>query len=553
MATTNTTHTEDTFKPSGLFEYILTYHRGWFATIFLIPVSVIYGTWLQIRNRISFMLKSAPAKHAERVAHIQAQIHQWITEDSSQKLTTGRSGWFTMSDSVPKYKKTHRKIYMNLQDILEINETNRTVRVEPLVSMGQVTAILNPLGWTLPVIPELDDLTVGGLIMGFGVETSSHKYGLFQYICVSFEIVTAEGKLIKCSKEENPDLFYSIPWSHGTLGFLVAAELRMVPACKYVKLEYRPVHSQEELVKVFEAESRNTEKNDFVEALVYGRDQAIVMTGVLTNIIKNDGKKNPIGRYYKPWFYKHAEKFLEHKSTSIEYIPLRHYYHRHTRSLFWEMAEIIPFGNHPVFRALLGWAIPPRISLMKYTETATTRKLREKYHVVQDMLMPVSQLQKSLQYFHDRYDLYPLWLSPMAVYRNKKNTGFIHPFELPDGSSDEMFVDIGAYGTPKVKGFDGDRELRALEHFVIENKGFQALYARSLMDRFMFRQMFDHTTYDRLRSELPRCEKAFDEVYDKVSFKARVSAAEYRKTGKGPHKDAVEVTEDIPVRIETQG
>jgi len=35
------------------------------------------------------------------------------------------------------------------------------VRVEPLVSMGQLTATLNPLGWTLPIVPELDDLTVG--------------------------------------------------------------------------------------------------------------------------------------------------------------------------------------------------------------------------------------------------------------------------------------------------------------------------------------------------------------------------------------------------------
>lgn len=27
--------------------------------------------------------------------------------------------------------------------------------------MGQVTALLNSIGWTLPVLPELDDLTVG--------------------------------------------------------------------------------------------------------------------------------------------------------------------------------------------------------------------------------------------------------------------------------------------------------------------------------------------------------------------------------------------------------
>lgn len=29
------------------------------------------------------------------------------------------------------------------------------------MTMGQVTALLNSIGWTLPVLPELDDLTVG--------------------------------------------------------------------------------------------------------------------------------------------------------------------------------------------------------------------------------------------------------------------------------------------------------------------------------------------------------------------------------------------------------
>jgi delta24-sterol reductase len=68
--------------------------------------------------------------------------------------------------------------------------------------MGQLSRTLDKLGWTIPVLPgtkinlikklkifvifklghstELDDLTVGGLVMGTGIETSSHIYGLFQ-------------------------------------------------------------------------------------------------------------------------------------------------------------------------------------------------------------------------------------------------------------------------------------------------------------------------------------------------------------------------------------
>ena len=59
------------------------------------------------------------------------------------------------------YKKTLHNISVNLIDVLEVDAERQVVRVEPLVSMGQLTATLNPLGWTLPIVPELDDLTVG--------------------------------------------------------------------------------------------------------------------------------------------------------------------------------------------------------------------------------------------------------------------------------------------------------------------------------------------------------------------------------------------------------
>ena len=36
--------------------------------------------------------------------------------------------------------------------------------------------------------------------MGVGIETSSHKYGLMQHVCVSFELVLADGSVVRCSK-----------------------------------------------------------------------------------------------------------------------------------------------------------------------------------------------------------------------------------------------------------------------------------------------------------------------------------------------------------------
>ncbi len=434
-----------------------------------------------------------------------------------------------MSELVPKYKLSHRKIDVGLYDILEISEQRGTVKVEPLATMGQISRDLIAKGWTLAVVPELDDLTVGGLIMGFGIESSSHKYGLFQFICASFDLVTADGQLMTCSPSENADLFYLIPWSHGTLGFLVAAELKIIPAKKYVRVHYQPVYNLDDMVEAFEEASRKPKANDFVEGLVYSQDRAAIMRGNFSNGIESDGTFNAIGRWYKPWFYKHVETYLKNRKAGVEYIPLRDYYHRHTRSYFWTMEEIIPFGNHPVFRSLLGWALPPRIELLKYTETETTRRLREKFHVVQDMLMPIRYLKQSIGYFHKHFNLYPLWLSPMAIFDNDRHLGFVHPLRKVDGRVDEMYVDIGAYGTPLKANFDNNSALPLLEKFVMDHQGYQALYAKTTLSREDFRIMFDHSDYDNVRARLAFCTQAFDEVYDKVSSKGRVSPVEMRK------------------------
>lgn len=56
-------------------------------------------------------------------------------------------GWLAMSLRMAKYKKTHTGIPVgHLGSIIKIDRENMTVFVEPNVTMGQITATLNPLG-----------------------------------------------------------------------------------------------------------------------------------------------------------------------------------------------------------------------------------------------------------------------------------------------------------------------------------------------------------------------------------------------------------------------
>ncbi|KAL5021082.1 hypothetical protein ScPMuIL_000237 [Solemya velum] len=466
---------------------------------------------MSFRNSIVFKLNSAPKQHDKKVQHVQKQVRQWADSGQENPMCTARPGWMNVSFRRGLYKKKMWNIEVNLIDILEVNTEKSYVRVEPLANMGQITRFLNPLGWTLPVLPELDDLTVGGLIMGVGIETSSHKFGLFQNICLSFELVVADGSVVRCSKTENPDLFYAVPWSYGTLGFLVSAEITIIPAKKFVKLQYSPVYTAEDISRKMEEETMKKSGNEFVEGLVYAKDKAVIMTANMTDEAEPE-KINSIGYFWKPWFFSHVEKFLK-TGPAVEYIPLRHYYHRHSRSIFWQIRDIIPFGNHPLFRYLFGWSVPPKISLLKITQGETVKILYEKYQIIQDMLVPLDKLSESLGVFHDELKMYPLWLCPFILH---PNPGMVHT----SGDKAEMYMDIGAYGRPEEPGYEFRRTTRKLEKYVRSVKGFQMLYADTFLTYDEFHEMFDHTLYDKMRKKL-NCSKAFPEVYGKVNRKVR--------------------------------
>jgi hypothetical protein len=51
----------------------------------------------------------------------------------------------------------------NLDRVVELDTVKGTVVVQPYVSMGVISDIILPLGWQLPVMPEMEDLTIGNV------------------------------------------------------------------------------------------------------------------------------------------------------------------------------------------------------------------------------------------------------------------------------------------------------------------------------------------------------------------------------------------------------
>lgn len=55
------------------------------------------------------------------------------------------------------------------------------------------------------------------------------QVGLYQESIVAYEVVLSDGSLVRATKDnEYSDLYHTLPWSHGTLAFLVALELQII-------------------------------------------------------------------------------------------------------------------------------------------------------------------------------------------------------------------------------------------------------------------------------------------------------------------------------------
>ncbi len=492
----------------------------------VLPLSKAYEAYWRVRNVYYRELRNvarptplargtARFDHETRVTQVAQQIRDWNARGRPGLLHTSRKAWQSVTVRALDYKKNIQSaIDVELHDILELDRARATIKLEPRVNMAQVTRKLAPLGLTLPVVPELDDLTAGGLLLGYGIESSAHKYGLFADTVQAAELVLADGRVVRASAQEHADLFRALPFSYGAHAMLTALELPVIPARPYVRLTYKGVNSLEEMVREFTRIATASEPPEFLDALLFERNRGVLMYGDFADLPKGV-KPNRIGRFYKPWFYKHAEALARTGEVS-EYLPLRDYYHRYTRSLYWHGELLVPFGNHPLFRYALGWLMPPKVSLMRLVQTQSLRQYRDEHNAVQDVLTPIRHLRSCLEMVEREFEVYPLWLCAHKMFRTRPQ-GMLAPSR--DAGDTEMFVDVGLWQVPgfvkRGETWDGHQAVRNMEAWARAHNAYQCLYAVTEQRQDEFWRMFDRTLYARVRSTYG-AEGAFMDVYEKV-------------------------------------
>src|SRR5579875_1822418 len=111
---------------------------------------------------------------------------------------------------------------------VRVDPRNRTAQAEPGLTWSELDRETQQFG--LAVTGGLVSNTgIAGFTLGGGVGWLARKYGLTLDNLISADVVTAEGKLLKASATENPDLFWGIRGGGGNFGIITSFEYELHP------------------------------------------------------------------------------------------------------------------------------------------------------------------------------------------------------------------------------------------------------------------------------------------------------------------------------------
>jgi delta24-sterol reductase len=507
-------------------------HRELVIIAVALPVSTLASAWDKARAHLTKTV--APEGHDGRVTRVIADVKRYADarrrgEAWAQKpLRTDRKGAASLNTRMADKSQSQTVRMRDLTAILGVDGDRRVVRLEPFATVGDVARYLEDMGLQLEATIEMKDATLGGLVMALGMTTHSHVCGLVHDTVTAYEIVTADGTLVRATAEnEHADLFRALPWSHGTLGLLVALEMRVIPAPSHVRLVYRPFYSLEAYTAEYRRLASDENPPHFIETIIFRKDRAVIMEGHLPTEDEpraGGAPINPVNRYYKPLFYKHVESMLElgEGERYEELVPVYDYLMRHDRSMCMCLAQILPTANEPWFRYTMGWMLPPNTTFLKGTRPQAERENTIRKQVWQEYAFPAEHFGEMVEHVHDEFEIYPLLAYPCRVIdqgglvRLPANRGKPYSGRAETGT----FLDIGVYGFPQ-RVREGDEhfpavtKVRRLEQKARALGGFLHTYCDVFSTEQEFLEMFDHTLWSQMRAQY-NANGSFPTIYEKV-------------------------------------
>lgn len=160
-----------------------------------------------------------------------------------------------------------------LDHMLEFDPETGVLIAEAGVSLAEIVEAFAPRGWFVPVTPGTKFVTLGGAVASDVHGKNHHVSGTFGQHVLFLEVLTAEKGLVRCSPQENADLFYATCGGHGLTGLVTKVAVRLV-RIPSVWIRQRGVKTRNlaEIMEAFEQYANYTFSVAWIDCLKSGPD-----------------------------------------------------------------------------------------------------------------------------------------------------------------------------------------------------------------------------------------------------------------------------------------
>jgi decaprenylphospho-beta-D-ribofuranose 2-oxidase len=139
------------------------------------------------------------------------------------------------------------------------------------VLLADIIDVFLPRGWFVPVTPGTKFVTLGGMIAADVHGKNHHIAGSLAAHLLSLDLALADGQVVRCSHNENHELFAATCGGMGLTGVILAASLRLIPVeTSCIRQETRRARNLAATMEQFEQSQTWTYSVAWIDCLARG-------------------------------------------------------------------------------------------------------------------------------------------------------------------------------------------------------------------------------------------------------------------------------------------
>ena len=156
----------------------------------------------------------------------------------------------------------------NYEKFIKFDSELGTLECSTNCSLNELLKLIVQKGWFFNVTPGSKFITIGGAIASDVHGKNHHLDGSFCDYVFSFKIITSEGILYNCSKEENLELFHASCGGMGLTGIIISVKIKLLKIkSKIINTEIVKTKNLDETIKSFKKFNENKYLVAWVDAL----------------------------------------------------------------------------------------------------------------------------------------------------------------------------------------------------------------------------------------------------------------------------------------------